>query len=76
MHDEQKAYFDYKSQTWLTGQAGREIRIKQLREELELLTSGNGANYLKFLESKLTRAEAVDKCVVELHALGAPEMQN
>lgn len=76
IHDDTKSYFDYKSQTWVTGEAGRQIRIAQLREELEILTSGNGANYLKFLASKLTRAEAVDKCVVELHSLGAPEMQS
>lgn len=41
--------YDYEKQVWITGEAGRLLRIEQLREEIELIESEQGAEYAKFM---------------------------
>jgi|TARA_R110000787_G_C13375740_1_gene441316 hypothetical protein len=38
--------FNYSTQTWLTGEEARTVRIQQIRETIELIDSPQGPNYL------------------------------
>lgn len=64
--------YDYKTQKTITGEPARLLRISQLKEEMEILASPNGGNYLKFTGSRLTRTEAISACVQQLNFLDAP----
>lgn len=44
--------FDYDTQVWVDGIVGTQVRLAQLREELELLIGPRGEEYLKFCAGK------------------------
>lgn len=55
--------FDYDRQEWVEGEAAKPLLIAQIRETLEILWSGRGAQYLvntyKRGERVVTVAEAI-----------------
>lgn len=53
------AAYDYKTQRWVTGEAARPLRAAQLREELAVLESARGSEYLAFLGMSLTLPAAI-----------------
>jgi hypothetical protein len=40
--------YDYENQKWVEGRAGTQIRLKQLTEEMELLSGPRGEEYFRF----------------------------
>jgi hypothetical protein len=64
----QSAY-DYERQQWLTGDAARSERIKQLTQEREAIASERGPAFLKFIGSAQTVPEAlaeIDRQIAQL----------
>jgi hypothetical protein len=61
--------YDYDAQKWVVGDAARAVRRSQLLEEISLLSSPKGAEYLHFLGSTDTVTDALKKASAELAAL-------
>lgn len=49
--------YNYEMQRWVSGEEGTALRLRQLREELDLVESDRGAEYLAFVGSRETPAE-------------------
>jgi len=65
--------YDYETQEWVTGAAAAVVRRKQIREELQLIESVSGAEYLRSLtchESgcRMTQAEHAAAMIADLRA--------
>jgi hypothetical protein len=63
--------FDYTTQAWQTGDAAKQIRLTQLNQELELLTSPRAADYLSFMGLKSSVEAEVTKCRAAIAATEA-----
>ena len=61
--------YNYTTQQWVEGEEARLERRNQLLEEIELLKSPRGAEYLRFLGSAHTVEEALKKASEELIAV-------
>ena len=61
--------FDYDRQAWVDGKAAVSLRSKQIRDELAILRSAKGAEYLRFLGAELCLEQAVAQLEMELAGL-------
>lgn len=65
--------YDYDSQRWTDGPEGTDLQIRQIADELELIESPRGAEYLRMIGSRHTPAEAAELARVRLHSLMAQQ---
>lgn len=63
------AAFDYDKQEWIEGEAARVVRVNQLRDELKVLTSGRGEEYLIMTGGTFSLQEAIAGVHMELRLL-------
>lgn len=54
--------YDYANQRWVEGEEAKALRIGQLKQDLELLESPKGQDFLNFTGSKTSLAEAIASC--------------
>lgn len=69
--------YDYRAQCWLEGEEGTRLEIQQLQEELGILQSKRGPEYLKRMAKKdepvPTIPQAIKKVLDRLIYLGGDE---
>jgi hypothetical protein len=53
------AAYDYTAQRWVRGEQARALRAAQLREEIAVLESARGSEYLAFLGMAVTLPDAI-----------------
>ena len=54
--------YDYKKQRWVEGPDAASLRVKQLTQDLQLLTGPKGQDFLNFTGSKTPLAYAISNC--------------
>jgi hypothetical protein len=65
--------YDYDEQRWLQGESARQLRLRQLREELELLSGPRGADYAAFLNvHRLGAVVGAQRMILELERSPQP----
>lgn len=57
--------FDYKTQKWVTGPEAKTLRAEQLKQEIAVLESARGSEYLGFLGMK----ESLPAAIARMKAL-------
>lgn len=60
--------YDYDQQEWIEGKAGRQLRIKQINEEIELIEGPRGLSYLTTMTT-MSRPLALECLKAELSKL-------
>jgi hypothetical protein len=61
--------FDYDKQVWVQGEPARTLRIRQLTDEIQLLTGPRAAEYVRFMRLTITPDEAAATLKRELDGL-------
>lgn len=64
-----KVAYDYTAQRWVVGVEAAQVRAEQIGAELLILRSGKAAEYLAFVGSTLTPAQAVTALEAELRVI-------
>lgn len=64
--------FDYDKQAWIEGDQAAALRVEQIGEELGILRSDRGQEYLIYTGAKVSLATAIAALEKELAGLQAP----
>jgi hypothetical protein len=67
--------YDYTDQRWVEGDEARQLLQKQLNQTLDLIESDRGADYLAFIGSAMTQAQAAARIRDKLRQLAASDKQ-